>query len=153
MQYTCEIERNKPLDEVVNLFNTPENAFKWMKGLEKFELKQGEAGEVGAISEMEFKMGSRIVRMREKILENKLPESSKFEYANKGVYNTVDNRFTAIDSQKTRYQTVNYFKFERLSMKLVAWMMPKAFQKQSMVFLTDFKAFAESQVNTPANGE
>lgn len=145
MEYTCETTINKPLSEVIELFTNPENTFKWMTELQKFNTIEGNTGELGAISEIEFKMGARIVKMTEKMTEANLPQNIKFEYKTKGMYNTVDNQFKDLGDGTTLYRTINYFKFERWSMKLVAALMPGAFKKQSMKYVINFKNFAELQ--------
>lgn len=36
MKYTAEIEINKPIDTVIELFDNPDNMGKWMEGLQSF---------------------------------------------------------------------------------------------------------------------
>ena len=57
MQYSTEVTIQKPIQKVIELFQNPDNAFKWMEGLSKFELIEGKLGEVGAKSNIEFQMG------------------------------------------------------------------------------------------------
>ena len=51
-----------------------------------------------------------------------------------------------IDENHTRYITEHYFRFDGWGMKVMAFLMPSAFKKQSMQYLKDFKAFAEGEI-------
>jgi len=54
VKYTCEIIINKPVTEVVRLFDNPENLKKWMEGLESFTHISGIPGEEGAKSKLDL---------------------------------------------------------------------------------------------------
>ncbi len=143
MQYSVEIEINKPVDEVVKLFDNQENMDKWMEGLQSFELISGEPGQPGAKSRLKFKMGKRDIEMIETITEHNLPDLLTATYEAQGVYNKVKNKFQTIDGNRTKYITEQEFRFKGI-MRLMAAFMPGAFKKQSMKYLNDFKQFAES---------
>lgn len=143
MKYSAEIEINKPIDKVIELFDNPDNLYKWMEGLQSFEHVSGTAGQPGAKSKLKFKMGKRDVEMIETVITRNLPDEFTGSYEVKGVYNIVKNRFQKIDDNKTRYITEQEFQFKGL-MKCIAFLMPGAFKKQSMKYLTAFKNFAES---------
>lgn len=145
MKYTSQIEINLPIDRVVELFDNPENMKKWMEGLQSFEPISGTPGREGAKSKLKFQMGKRSIEMIETITVNKLPEEFTSTYETNGVFNVVKNRFEPIDDQHTRYIQDQEFRFRSLSMKIMGFLMPGAFKKQSMKYLTDFKNFAESQ--------
>ncbi|HCA57656.1 MAG TPA: SRPBCC family protein, partial [Blastocatellia bacterium] len=65
MKYNVAIEIEKPLDEVVALFDSVDNLYKWMEGLESFEHLEGTPGEVGARSRLKFDMNGRKIEMIE----------------------------------------------------------------------------------------
>lgn len=144
MKYSSHILIDLPRERVIELFDNPDNMSKWMKGLESFETFEGEPGQPGAKSKMVFQMGKRRIEMVETIHKRELPDLFSGAYEAKGVYNEVENRFEDLGDQ-TKYTTQHYFKFESLGMRLMAFLMPKAFKKQSMTYLMDFKAFAESE--------
>lgn len=102
MKYSAEIEINKPVDKVIELFDNPDNMYKWMKGLQSFEHISGTAGRPGAKSRLKFKMGKRDIEMVETILVRNLPDEFTGTYEVKGVYNIVKNKFQKIDERKTR---------------------------------------------------
>ncbi|MCB0465400.1 MAG: SRPBCC family protein [Aequorivita sp.] len=144
MKYSVSITIDKPVDEVIALFDNVDNMKKWMKGLERFEPISGTPGEVGAKSRLEFKMGKREIEMIETITAKNLPEEFTGTYEAKGVFNIVKNSFEPLPDNKTKYSTEQEFQFKGF-MKLFGLLMPGAFKKQSMKYLQDFKAFAESQ--------
>ena len=142
MKYTSEIEINKPVDKVVELFDNHENMYKWMEGLQSFEHISGKPGQVGAKSRLKFKMGKREMEMIETITVRNLPDEFSGIYEAKGSYNSVKNRFIALPGNKTKYINEQEFKFNG-AMKMIAFLMPGAFKKQSMKYLVAFKSFVE----------
>lgn len=145
MKYTTQIDINLPIDRVVELFDNPDNMKRWMEGLQSFEPISGTPGKEGAKSKLKFQMGKRSIEMIETITVSNLPEEFTSTYETKGVFNIVKNRFEPIDEQNTRYIQDQDFQFQSLTMKVMGLLMPGAFKKQSMKYLTDFKNFAESQ--------
>ena len=143
MKFSVAVEIDKPLDDVIRLFDDPDNLYKWMEGLESFEHLDGVPGQVGARSRLQFKMGKREFEMIETITERDLPRSFAGTYNADGVVNVVRNKFEPLGHDRTLYTSENAFHF-RGFMKLVALIMPGAFRKQSMKYLEDFKRFAES---------
>lgn len=144
MEYRQDIVINKPLDEVVKLFDNPDNLKKWQPSLTVFEPLEGEPGSKGATTKIVFRMGKKDCEMVETILERDLPRVFSATYDTKGVYNRVDNYFTAVGDGQTQWTTENEFQFTSLGMKLMGLLMKKAFPKQTMKNMQQFKAFAES---------
>ena len=144
MKYSTTIVINQPIDKVCKLYDSEENLYKWMKGLEKIEHIEGEKGKVGAKSNLYFKMGKREMVMLETIKAMNLPEEFTAEYEAKGVFNIVKTSFEKIDDNTTKCITEHEFQFKGM-MKIIAFLMPGAFKKQSKKYMEDFKAFAESE--------
>lgn len=143
MKYTVEVEIEKPVDEVIALFDNVDNMYKWMDGLKSFEHLEGTPGEVGAKSRLKFDMNGRKIEMIETITAKDLPREFTGTYDADGVHNIVSNHFEPIGDSRTRYRSENEFQFKGF-MKIIAFFMPGAFKKQSMKYLEDFKKFAES---------
>lgn len=143
MKYTTTIDIEKPLPEVVALFDNPENYKYWMNGFEGIEYLEGEPGQEGTKAELIFKFKNRSMRMSEEVLVSRLPEEYMVAYEANGAYNTVKNSFEALDEYSTRYTTAHEFKFSGI-MRVIGFLMPGAFKKQSMRYMTDFKDFAEN---------
>jgi len=142
MKYSVSVEIEKPLDEVVALFDNRDNYKHWMEGLLNLTLLEGESGQTGAKSEYTFKMGKGEMKMVETVTSRNLPDEYAVSYAAKGVSNTVISHFHPISESKTMYTTDNEFQFSGF-MKIISFLMPGSFKKQSLKYLTDFKHFAE----------
>ena len=142
MKYTCEITINKPLADVIKLFDDPENMKEWQPGLQSYEFLEGPPGQAGSTMKLKYAMGKRQIEMVETILENSLPEKFSGTYEAQGVYNKMDISFVAIDDNTTKWISDQEFRMSGF-MKVWAFLMPGSFKKQSMVFLEKFKEFAE----------
>lgn len=143
MKYTQEIIINKPIKEVVALFDNSNNLYEWMEGLQKFEHLSGTPGEPGAKSKLLFKMGNREIEMIETITVRDLPTEFSGTYEANGVFNIQKNKFISISDNQTKHVTENEFQFKGVMMNLMGFLMPGAFKKQSYKYLKAFKTFAE----------
>jgi carbon monoxide dehydrogenase subunit G len=112
MKYSVEIEINRPIEKVIELFDNPNNMDKWMEGLQSFEHLSGVAGQPGAKSKLRFKMGKREIDMIETIHTRNLPDEFSGIYEAKGVYNKVTNRFLKLSQDKTKYSADQEFQFK-----------------------------------------
>ena len=144
MKYSSEIEINKPIDQVIALFDNADNMGKWMEGLQTFEHLSGTPGQPGAKSKLVFMMGKRKIEMIETITTRNLPAEFSGTYEAKGVFNIVKNKFIKLSASKTKYITENEFQFKGM-MKIMGFLMPGMFKKQSYKYLKDFKKFVENQ--------
>ncbi len=144
MKFTSEIIINEAVDKAIALFDNADNMDKWMKGLQSFETISGTPGQVGAKAKLVFVMGKRTISMVETITVRNLPEEFSGTYEADGVFNIVKNRFVALPDGTTKYMSEQVFEFKGF-MKIIAWLMPGAFKKQSMQYLIDFKNFVESK--------
>lgn len=144
MKYTVEVDIDLPVPQVVQLFNSTENMYKWMEGLESFEALEGTPGQVGAKSKMVFKTGKREIEMIETIKAMDLPRDFSATYEADSVWNLVTNRFEPRGEYQTRYISEQEFQFKGF-MKLMGMLMPGAFKKQTLRHMETFKAFAEKQ--------
>ncbi|WP_424962203.1 SRPBCC family protein [Ekhidna sp.] len=142
MKYTCEVVIDKPRDEVIKVFDNPDNMKYWQKGFESFEHVSGEPGKSGAESIIKYDFGNRKMELIETITFRQLPDEFHGNYTTKGVVNIQKNYFKEEDG-KTRWISEAEFKFSGF-MKIMAFFMgKKPFMKQTQAFMEDFKAFAE----------
>lgn len=142
MKYSSEIEINLPVKKVVELFNNPDNLKLWQPGLQSFQHLSGTPGEPGAKSKLHYIMGKRDIEMIETITVNNLPDEFSGTYEAKGVWNEVKNCFIPLDENRTLYRCENEFQFSGF-MKIIGFLMPGAFKKESYKYLVQFKEFAE----------
>jgi len=143
MKYSVQIDILLPIDRVIELFDNVDNLYKWMDGLQSFETFEGVQGEVGAKSRLIFKMGKKDVEMIETITAKNLPTEFSGTYEAENVFNIVENRFVKLSETETRYISKQEFRFKGF-MKIIAFLMPFAFKKQTLNYLKKFKSFAES---------
>ncbi len=146
MKYEHKIEINVPRKKVVELFNSSENLKKWQPGLISFDHISGTVGETGAKSKLFYKMDKREIEMIETITSQNFPEEFSATYEAKNVWNDVVNLFMQLDDNKTLWISKNEFRGTGV-MKLMLWLMPSAFKKQSFQSMNDFKVFAEAEAN------
>lgn len=142
LDYTIDLEIDLPRDQMVALLDNPENLAKWQRGFVSMEHLEGEAGQPGAKSKLVYQMGKRTIEMTEIITRRDLPEAFDSIYEAKGVHNVVKNRFIEAGPDKTRWESDQRFEFKGF-MKLIGFLMPGAFKKQSRKYMVDFKNFAE----------
>lgn len=141
--YTVDIEIDLPRDRVVELFDNPDNLFKWQTGLQSFELLAGEAGQPGARSKLVFKNGKQTVELIETVTERNLPDEFNGTYEWNSGKNTLRNRFIEIGPERTRWESTCDYEFSSLLLKLMGFLAPGMFRKQNQSFLENFKAFCE----------
>lgn len=142
MKYTTEIIIDLPVSKVIELFDNPDLMVHWMEGLQSFEALEGKPGQVGAKSRLRFQMKNRSFDMIETIVTRNLPDEFSGTYETQGITSFVCNRFIPIGDQQTKYISENEFTFSGF-MKILGWLMPGAFKKQSLKYQTDFKNWAE----------
>ena len=143
MKYSHSIDINLPRSKVIELFDNPDNLKEWQPGFVSFSHLSGEPGKEGAKSVLKYKMGKRELEMVETVLKRNLPDEFSGSYEMPGTYNAIQNYFTELDPQKTRWEFHSEFKFSGL-MKFMAPLMKGSFKKQSLDFMQRFKSFAEA---------
>jgi hypothetical protein len=143
MKYTHKIEINLPRDQVIELFDSAENMTKWQPELISFEHVSGTPGQEGAKSKLLYKMGGRETEMIETITNRNFPDEFSGTYEAKGVWNLQENFFKETGENNTEWMTISEFRCSGF-MKIICWLMPGAFKKQTLKFMKRFKDFAEN---------
>lgn len=144
MKYTSKIVVNVPLTEFLHKFDHAENMKLWQKGLVSVEHVSGTPGMVGAKMKLKYKMGKRHMEMIETITHRQMPNEFHGTYSINGMDNMQENYFEETEEGHTTWTSTSEFLPLNFQMRAMLWMMPKAFKKQSMQFMTDFKKFAEN---------
>lgn len=150
MEYTTEVIINLPREQVVELFDDPDNLPKWQDSLVSFEHLEGVPGEPGARSKLEYDEGRRRLTMIESILIRDLPERFHAKYETEGVVNISINRFEKLGPDKTRWIADNEFTFSGM-MKLIGFFMRGSFPKETEKTMNQFKEFAEKSAGSESN--
>ena len=144
MKYTCEIVIELPRERVVELFDDPDNMFKWMDRLRTFEHLEGEPGQPGAKSRLVFERGKSELEMIETVAVRDLPDVFAGSYEADHAWNGMVNRFIEDGPDRTRWKTENEFKFTGI-WKFVSLVLRPMFPKQTMKSMRAFKEFAEAE--------
>jgi len=147
MKYTSEITINLSREDVIKKLDNPENMKHWQEGLLGYKQLSGEPAKEGAKMELHYKVGKREMTMVETILKNNFPDEFHATYNAKGVHNIQKNSFEVIDDHTTKWISESEFQFSGFMMKLMGFLMPGVFKKQSKKYLSDFKAFAEEGIS------
>jgi len=144
MLYTHEIQIDLPRTKVIELFDTTENLKEWQTGLQGYEFITGEPGKEGSTMKLDFMIGKRQIELLETITKNNLPEEFEGKYEWKGGWNTLKNTFIELGENKTVWISETEMHLSGF-MKVVGFLMPGSFKKNSFKFMENFKQFAESQ--------
>ena len=144
MKYSCDLTLNLPRNRVIALMDNSENLFKWQESLVSFEHASGEPGHVGAVSNMRHTMGKRTIDMTETITARNLPDEFSAVYEADGVWNRIENFFTENEDGSTHWHLISEFRCKGF-MRIMAFLFPGMFKKQTVKFMNDFKNFAEAQ--------
>lgn len=151
-EYTVQVEIALPRSIVIDLFDDPENLFKWQTGLVSFEHLSGEPGMAGAKSRMVFQIGKRRFELIETITKRNFPDEFDGTYEWSGGMNTLRNRFIEVGPSRTRWESTCGYQFSGLMMKLMGFFFPGMFRQQNQKFLDNFKAFAEEGRGVDGDG-
>ena len=142
MNFKCNTEINKPINEVVKHFVAPEAHKQSQKDFIKMEPLSGKVGEAGATCKLVYKKFDLI----ETIIYNKLPHEFFANYEHKSMTNTMLTKFTATNEAKTLMDVeIDYLKFRGFIIKLIAKLFPSMFKKQVQKWLVRFRTYCEKQ--------
>ncbi len=111
MEYSVQIEINKPKNEVANLFVNRETMPLWEEGLIQIEDQKQSLFETSSIGYLVFSFQNKETRMKVTVLDNQLPDSITIVYEVPGAYNQCINTFKE-RSNKTIWNMDVIFKFE-----------------------------------------
>lgn len=142
MKYSLHVDIDLPRDKVIELFDNPDNLAKWQPGLVEIEPLEGIPGQPGGKTRLVYRMGSREIEMIETITERQLPDRFAGTYTTDGMINHIVNRFEDLGG-KTRWHTDNEF-IGSGWLKVMTWLMPWSFRKQTRTMMHHFKTFAET---------
>lgn len=136
LNYTIELEIEKPLSEVGALFGDEQNLAKWQPGYLGREEVEGK-------TVLKYEKGKKTIDMIEEIHLNELPGEFTATFRFQGMEMTVQNLFTEAGDNRTRWITHNTCKTSGI-FKILVWMMKGCAKRESLTFMENFKAFAET---------
>ncbi|WP_431871264.1 SRPBCC family protein [Nocardiopsis eucommiae] len=153
MKYTVSIEIALPRERVARLLSDPEHLPKWLRGLVLHEPRNGVHGQVGTVSRVVLRTGRQEMECTETITRREpadphgIPAEDVVHYereiVTEGMWSAVRDRLTEAGPGRTLWVSENEYRFSGVMMRLVGFLMPGAFRKQSLQHMRDFRAFAE----------
>jgi hypothetical protein len=144
MRFTCTVEVRLPRKQTVELWSNPEHLSEWQDGFISLEHLSGTPGEAGAKSQMVYQIGKRRIELVETIVTNDLPDWFIGTYDTEAMTNTMINRFVSVEGGTRWDAEIEYTRFGSIMPRIMAWVMPGMFRKQTQKWLDQFKIFAES---------
>lgn len=147
MKYTCEIIVNLSLKDFIMKFANVENMKHWQQGLISVEHLSGDPDLVGSKMRLTYLIDKRKMEIIETITHRNLPHELHGTYSMDGIDNIQKNYFNEIAEGTTKWTSICEFLPLNFKMRAMLWLMPKAFKKQSMKYMKDFKNFAEKGIS------
>ena len=143
MKYITEIKVKVPLDEFIKKMDNVENMKHWQRGLVSAEHISGNPGELGAKIKLRYKFGRRHMEIIETITKRNFPKEFHANYTSKSVHNIQKNYFERTNEGFTKWTSKSEFLPLNLVMRIMLFLMPGSFKKQTLKYMQDFKNFAE----------
>jgi uncharacterized membrane protein len=144
MKFKCQVDIDLPREKVIELFDSVDNLKHWQDGFISFEHLTGEPGEVGSTARMMYEMNGRPMELIETVTVKNFPDEFSGTYVHKHMTNSMVNKFEWLASDKTRWTAeIEYTQLNGFMIKMMAFLMPGMFKKQTQKWLNQFKAFAE----------
>lgn len=145
MKFRCSVDINLPREKVIKLFDNPDNMKHWQDGFISFKHHEGKQGQPGARSIITYNINGREMELTETVLVRNLPEEFSGTYESVHTFNHMRNYFKEIEPEKTRWVAeIEYTELRGLMMKIMSWVAPGMFKKQTQKWMDQFKAFAEN---------
>lgn len=144
MKYSVDIVIEKPREEVIRKLDNTDNMKHWQKGLVSTEHISGIPGKIGAKMKLNFKLGKREFTLTETITKSNFPDEFHGTYSTKGMYSKQVNYFKETPEGHTKWISENEFEPGNFMMRVMLFLMPSAFKKQSKQYLVAFKDFVEN---------
>lgn len=142
MKYTSEVMINKKREEVIEIFDSRENTFKWQETLKTFDIIDGEKGVNGLKSKMVYDNKGKEMVMIETIEKFNFPDEMIARYEAKNVWNRCVNQFVEKGDQTLWIMETEFVC--KGFMKIISTLGKGMFVKQTQADMVKFKQFAES---------
>ena len=142
-KFICSVEINSPVENVVKLFDNPDNLKYWQDGFQSLENISGKPGEEGVKSKIVFNNKGRVIELTETIIKKNLPHEMTALYEHPHMDNYLTTRFIDLGGNRTRFENEGeYIRFS-LVPKVMSVVMPGVFRKPVQKWLNNFKEFVE----------
>lgn len=147
MKYTTEILIEKPVEDVIKKMDSADNMKHWQEGLVSAEHISGIPGAFGAKMKLSYDFGKRKMELIETITKQDFPKEFHATYNTKGIRNIQENYFESTADGHTKWIAENKFEPTNFMMNAMLFLMPRAFKKQTKLYMTNFKNFVEQGIS------
>jgi hypothetical protein len=147
MKYTQEIKVNVPIDEFVQKLDNIDHLKHWQRGVVSTENISGDLRLFGDKMRFIYRFGNHTREITETITKRNLPNEFHVNYTSKTSQNLQQNFYKKTTDGGTIWTSYNEFVPLNLKMRLILFLMPNAFKKQSIIYMRDFKNFAENGIS------
>ena len=144
MKYSNDIVIDVSVDEIIAIFENPENLKHWQPDIKSFTHLKGDLGQPGAVTKLRVDMIIREIEMTETVISRNIPDAIVLKYEADGVVNTVTNSFIILTPTKTKWVMNNHFIFAGF-MKFASAPLKPIFRKKTYDTMKQLKKFAESR--------
>lgn len=145
MRYTLQIKIDRSIGEIGKLLHGSYKRKTWMPNLKSITAIQGQPGETNSRTKLIFQAGNRELIVIETITVNEFPDKIAGYYEMQGSVNHINNQFVDLNGKHTLLISEQCFEL-RGAKRLLAWVRPDIFRKQSMQHMEQFKKYIEGEI-------
>lgn len=144
MKFTSQIEIDRPIGELVDLFQDPDVTLKWLEGLRSVQHVSGEFRQPGAVSKVVFDSPAGRMLITETVISNELPEEYIIRYDGQGYVSYSNYCFEEVAPACTRLTMIQHIELKG-ALKLASGLLKGTVTKQLDKSVESFKRYAENQ--------
>ena len=145
MKISTTIIINKPVQQVWEYFDNPDNMVNWLTGFKKWEHLTGEKGEIGAKAKQYYDNRGREIVMIEEITEKEPYKRFAGTLTHHSMDGVIEANFTDLGDGTTQLESINDTKFKMFALQVLSPFLKKSFQKRQDSDLAKLKELIEAQ--------
>lgn len=136
---------HKPVQQVWEYFDDPDNLAKWLTGFVRMEHMSGEKGQIGAKSKHYYDNKGREVVMIEEITEREEYRYFAGTLSHHSMDALMEVNFTDLGNGTTQLESINDTKFKMFALQVLSPFLKKSFQKRQDGDMAKLKELIEAQ--------
>ena len=145
MVISSKIIINKPVKEVWDFFDNPDNMHLWLTDFKRFEPISGEKGKVGAKARHVYENRGKTFEMIEEITKREEYKNFSGILRHRSMESAIETNFQDLNQHRTSLTCLVNVEFKSLFFKIFGRMMRKSFQKRQDKDFDTLKAVIESR--------
>ena len=131
VKYSNSLLIDAPIEKSWSIFMDQDRFSEWMSGFERFEILEGQKGEVGAKYRLHFKEGEKDIRIDETVTHIDPPNHYGFDIDTEVFDGHIDVKFEE-DGSKTRMTAGSEFRGKSAFLRSMFAMMKSSFKKNEL---------------------